>query len=190
VERRRRCWIDEIEHFLTGSRQSHDVDRVLATVVFTDIVDSTSRAAQLGDRRWTALLDEHNTVIRRELARTHGREIKSTGDGFLAAFDGPARAVRWAATARDAVNGLGVVLRVGIHTGECERKDGDLAGIAVHIGARIGALAEPGEVLVSSTVKDLVIGSELRFHDRGTHRLRGVPNSWYLYALRSDTSDT
>lgn len=184
------AWIDEIEHFLTGSRQSRDVDRVLATVVFIDIVDSTSRAAQLGDRRWTALLEEHNAVIRRELARARGREIKSTGDGFLAAFDGPARAVRWAATARGAVKGLGIDLRAGIHTGECERKNDDLAGIAVHIGARIGALAQPGEVLVSSTVKDLVIGSELRFHDRGTHRLRGVPDSWQLYALRSDASDT
>jgi class 3 adenylate cyclase len=161
---------------------------VLATVVFTDIVDSTSRAAQLGDRRWTALLEEHNAVMRRELARAHG--IKSTGDGFLAAFDGPARAVRWAAAARDAVKRLGVDMRVGIHTGECERKNGDLAGIAVHIGARIGALAQPGEVLVSSTVKDLVIGSELRFLDRGTHTLKGVPGPWQLYALRPDTSDT
>lgn len=177
------AWIDEIEHFLTGARRSHDVDRVLATVVFTDIVDSTSRAAQLGDRRWTALLEEHDAVMRRELARARGQEIKSTGDGFLAAFDGPARAVRCAAATLDAVKALGVDVRAGVHTGECERKNGDLAGIAVHIGARIGALAQPGEVLVSSTVKDLVIGSELRFLDRGTHRLKGVPDSWQLYAL-------
>jgi class 3 adenylate cyclase len=139
--------------------------------------------ARLGDRRWSALLEEHDAVMRRELARARGREIKSTGDGFLATFDGPARAIRWAAAARDAVNALGVDVRAGVHTDECERKNGDLAGIAAHIGARIGALAEPGEVLVSSTVKDLVIGSELRFLDRGTHRLKRVPNPWQLYAL-------
>jgi class 3 adenylate cyclase len=177
------AWIDEIEHFLTGRFRSHDVDRVLATVGFTDIVDSTGRAARLGDRRWSALLAEHDAVMPRELTRARGQEIKSTGDGFLAAFDGPAWAVRWAAAARDAVNALGVDVRAGVHTGECERENGDLAGIAVHIGARIGGLARPGEVLVSSTVKDLAIGLRAAISRPRHTQTQGRPEP--LAALRA-----
>ena len=157
-------------------------DRVLATVLFTDIVGSTERAAELGDRRWRELLSAHDAAVRRELERFRGREVDTAGDGFLAAFDGPARAVRCALSAGEAVQQLGVEIRVGIHTGECELDGPKVRGIAVHTGARIASLAGPGEVLVSQTVKDLVAGSGLAFDDRGVHALKGVPGEWCVYA--------
>jgi class 3 adenylate cyclase len=175
--------IEAVEEFLTGRRPSSDIDRVLATVLFTDIVGSTEHASRLGDGRWRALLDEHNTIIRSELDRWRGTEVKTIGDGFLATFDGPARAVHCAAEIVDSVKPLGLGVRAGLHTGECELVAGDVAGIAVHIGARVMAFANSGEVLASSTVKDLVVGSGLRFSDRGVHDLRGVPDKWHLYAL-------
>jgi class 3 adenylate cyclase len=150
--------------------------------MFTDIVGSTERAADLGDSGWRRLVERHDALVRGELERHRGLEVKTMGDGFLATFDGPARAIRCAAAARDAVRGLGIEIRVGVHTGECERMNGDVGGIAVAIGARVGALAEGGEVLVSSTVKDLVAGSGIRFEDRGDHELRGVPGTWRLFA--------
>jgi class 3 adenylate cyclase len=174
---------DAIEEFLTGSRPAAAVDRVLATVLFTDIVGSTEKAAALGDQRWRGLLDRHHGIIRRNLARFRGREVKTTGDGILATFDGPARGVRCASTIAEEVRQLGIELRAGLHTGECELMDNDVGGIAVHIGARVAALAGPGEVLVSSTVKDLVAGSGLRFGDRGSRSLKGVPGEWHIYAL-------
>jgi pimeloyl-ACP methyl ester carboxylesterase len=173
---------DEIEEFLTGTRPVPEPDRVLATVLFTDIVGSTERAASLGDRRWRELLSTHDAAVRRELARFRGREVDTAGDGFLAAFDGPARAVRCALSAGDAVRQLGVEIRAGIHTGECELDGPKIRGIAVHTGARIASLAGPSEVLVSQTVKDLVAGSGLAFDDRGVHALRGVPGEWRVYA--------
>ena len=176
-------WLEELEEFLTGRRRPREIDRVLATVMFTDIVGSTEHAARLGDGRWRALLDEHNGVVRAGLERWRGREIKTFGDGFLATFDGPARAVQCAAEIVDAVAQLGLNIRTGLHTGECELADGDVTGIAVHIGQRVMAEAGPGEVLASSTVKDLVVGSGLRFSDRGTNALKGVPSEWRLYAL-------
>lgn len=172
---------DEVEQFLTGSRRPPDVDRVLATVLFTDIVGSTERAAEVGDRRWRELLDKHHHAVRQELDRFRGREVKTTGDGFLATFDGPARAVRCALEVREKVQALGLQVRSGIHTGECEVADDDVGGIAVHIGSRVANLAGEGEVLVSSTVRDLVTGSEIEFSDRGTHALKGVPHPWHLY---------
>jgi class 3 adenylate cyclase len=176
--------LDEVEDFLTGKREApRDVDRVLATVLFTDIVRSTERAAALGDRDWRDLLAEHDRLVRAQIERHRGREVKSLGDGFLATFDGPGRGIR---CAREAVRGareLGLELRAGLHTGECELTEGDVAGIAVHIGARVGASAGPGEVLVSSTVKDLVVGADFDFDDRGTHTLKGVPGEWRLYAV-------
>ena len=175
--------LDEVEEFLTGMRHSVESDRVLATVLFTDIVGATQKAADLGDRRWRELLEEHHGVVRRELGRFRGREIDTTGDGFLATFDGPARAVRCACAAVDAVRPLGLTLRAGLHTGECEVIGGKLSGIAVHIGARVAALAAPEEILVSGTVKDLVAGSGLRFRERGVHVLRGVPGKWHLFAV-------
>jgi class 3 adenylate cyclase len=175
--------IDEIEEFLTGHRRPHEPERVLATVLFTDIVGSTGHAARLGDRAWRELLDRHNEIVREQLERWRGREVKSLGDGFLATFDSPARGVRSARAIIDSLVELGVQVRAGLHTGECELLDGDVAGVAIHLGARIGALARGGEVLVSSTVKDLVVGSELRFTDRGAHALRGVPGEWRVYAL-------
>jgi pimeloyl-ACP methyl ester carboxylesterase len=175
--------LDEIEEFLTGVRQTPEVDRVLATILFTDIVGATEKAASLGDRRWHDLLDNHNTVVRRELAGFRGREIDSAGDGFLAAFDGPARAVRCACAISEKVQSLGIEVRAGLHTGECEVMGDKLGGIAVHIGARIAALANAGDVLVSSTVKDLVAGSGLSFKDRGTQALKGVPGDWSLFAV-------
>ena len=175
--------LDEVEEFLTGMRHSVESDRVLATVLFTDIVGATQKAADLGDRRWRELLEEHHGVVRRELGRFRGREIDTTGDGFLATFDGPARAVRCACAAVDAVKPLGLTLRAGLHTGECEVIGGKLSGIAVHIGARVAALAAPEEILVSGTVKDLVAGSGLRFRERGVHVLRGVPGKWHLFAV-------
>jgi class 3 adenylate cyclase len=175
--------IDEIEEFVTGVRDPGGRDRVLATVVLTDIVESTQRALELGDRAWRDLLDRHHTLIRNELVRFRGREIDTAGDGFLASFDGPARAVRFAWRAREAVRELGIEIRAGVHTGECERHGDKLAGVAVHIGARIAGLAGPGEVLVSSTVRDLVAGSGLAFEDRGEQSLRGLPDAWRLYAV-------
>jgi class 3 adenylate cyclase len=175
--------LDEVEEFLTGRRREEPSDRVLATVLFTDIVGSTEHASRLGDGRWRTLLGEHNSVVRSELERWRGTEIKTIGDGFLATFDGPARAVQCAAEIVDSVNSLGLRIRAGLHTGECELVAGDVAGIAVHIGARVMSCAAAGEVLASSTVKDLVVGSGLRFTDRGLHVLKGVPDEWRLYAL-------
>ena len=158
-------------------------ERVLATILFTDIVGSTELAARVGDAAWRDLLQRHHAIVRRELARFQGREIDTVGDGFFASFDGPARAVRAASAIRDALRGLEISIRAGLHTGECEVADGKVAGIAVSIGARIASLAGPGEVLVSSTVKDLVVGSDLRFEDRGVHDLKGLPEPWRLFAL-------
>jgi class 3 adenylate cyclase len=176
---------DAIEEFLTGRPPRRDPERVLATVLFTDIVGSTDRAAEVGDLEWGRLLDRHHALVRAELSRWRGTEVKTVGDGFLATFDGPARAVHCAQAIVEAVrDDLGLDVRAGLHTGECERMDGDVAGIAVHIAARVVALAAAGEVLVSSTVRDLVVGSSLCFEDRGVHALRGVPGEWRLYALQ------
>jgi pimeloyl-ACP methyl ester carboxylesterase len=175
--------LDEVQEFLTGVRPPPEPDRVLATVLFTDIVGSTERAAELGDRRWRELLERHHDLVRRQLARFQGREIDTAGDGFLASFDGPARAVRCAGAIGLALQELGLEVRAGVHTGEVELTDGRVGGIAVHIGARVAASAGPGEVLVSSTVKDLVAGSGIDFEERGTHVLKGVPGEWQLYAV-------
>jgi len=174
--------IGEIREFLTGRRVALTPDRVLATVLFTDIVGSTDRAAELGDGRWRVLLDAHNTVIRSELNRFRGVEVDTAGDGFLATFDGPARAIHCAHEIERVVRQLGLEVRAGVHTGEVERVGNDVAGIAVHIGARIAGLAGPGEVLVSGTVRDLVAGSGLAFVDRGMHQLKGVPGEWRVYS--------
>jgi class 3 adenylate cyclase len=171
-----------VEEFLTGTRPVFDDDRVLATVLFTDIVGSTEHATRLGDRAWRDLLERHNTAVRQELSRFRGREIHTTGDGFFATFDGPARAVRCALAIRDAVRPLGLEIRTGLHTGECELRGDVVSGIAVHIGARVAATANTGEVLVSGTLKDLVTGSGLRFVERGIHRLKGLEGDWSLYA--------
>lgn len=170
-----------IEEFLTGSQAYVAVDRVLATVLFTDIVSSTEKAAALGDQRWRDLLDKHHATVRRTLTRFRGYEVKTTGDGFLATFDGPARAVRCAHALTEEMKPLGIEIRAGLHTGECEMIGDDVGGIAVHIGARVAALAGPSEVLVSSTVKDLVAGSGLRFSDRGVKSLKGVPDEWRIF---------
>jgi class 3 adenylate cyclase len=175
--------LDEVEEFLTGCRHGSDADRVLATVMFCDIVGSTERAVQVGDHQWRDVLDSYYSAVRRELARYRGREVDTAGDGVLATFDGPARAVRCACTIRDALREAGLRIRSGLHTGEVEVMREKLAGIAVHIGARVAAVAEPGEVLVSSTVKDLVAGSGLRFVDRGIRALKGVPGEWRLFAV-------
>ena len=177
--------IDEIEEFLTGMRPegASDVDRVLATILLTDIVGSTAKAAELGDRAWRALLDAHDAAVRTEIARGRGREVNRTGDGFVAAFDGPARAIRCAQEIVGAARRLGLAVRIGIHTGECTMRDDELSGLAVHIGARVSALAGPGEVLVTSTVRDLVLGAGFRFEDRGTQALRGVPGEWRVLSL-------
>lgn len=174
--------LDAIEEFLTGKLPPHDIDRVLATVVFTDLVGSTEQASRLGDRRWKELLAAHDTLVRGELQRFRGREVKSTGDGFLATFDGPGRAVRCADAIRETLRGLGVEVRVGIHTGEIELQDDDIGGIAVHIAQRVMAAAGPGEIVVSSTVRDLVAGSGITFEDRGATDLRGLPEQWRLFA--------
>ena len=176
--------LGEIESFLTGGRREIETesDRVLATILFTDIVGATNRLVELGDRGWKDLLTQHHSLVRGQLARHRGREIDTAGDGFLAAFDGPARAVRCGRAIVDSVRKLGIHVRAGVHTGECEVIGEKLGGIAVHIGARIGALAAPDEVLVSRTVSDLVAGSGLRFQERGTHSLKGVPGSWQLLA--------
>ncbi len=175
--------LDEIEEFLTGARQHAELDRVLATVLFTDMVGSTERSAALGDKRWRDLLEAHNRVMREELDRFRGREIDTAGDGFFATFDGPARAVRCACAMRNELARLGIDIRAGLHTGECELVADKVRGIAVHIGSRVASLARPGEVLVSSTVKDLVAGSGLEFEDRGVQTLRGVPGEWRLFAV-------
>jgi len=175
--------IQEVEEFLTGQRHAPDIERVLATVLFVDMVESTERAAALGDRRWRELLESYQSTVRQQLANFRGREIDTAGDGFLAAFDGPARAIRCAAAIRDASLTLGVENRAGLHTGECEIMGEKLGGIAVHIGARVAGKAAPGEIVVSQTVKDLVAGSGLSFAERGAHGLKGVPGEWRLYAF-------
>jgi class 3 adenylate cyclase/pimeloyl-ACP methyl ester carboxylesterase len=178
-----RASFQEVAQFLTGQQPEVADDRVLATVLFTDIVDSTSRAAAIGDRDWRALLDAHDAVVRSQLARFRGREVNTSGDGFLAMFDGPQRAIRCAIAIRDAVQALGIQVRAGLHTGECEIRGDDIGGIAVHIGAPVSALAGPNDVLVSSTLRDLVIGSGLEFQERGVHELKGVPGEWRLFAV-------
>jgi pimeloyl-ACP methyl ester carboxylesterase/class 3 adenylate cyclase len=178
--------LGEIEEFLTGSRAAPEADRVLATVMFTDIVGSTERAAEAGDARWRELLAAHQAAVRRELGRFRGREVKTLGDGCLATFDGPARAIRCGCAIVEAARAQGVDVRIGLHCGEVEVMEEDVGGIAVHIAARVGALAGPGEVLVSSTVKDLVAGSEIRFADRGAKQLKGVPDEWRLFAAAAD----
>jgi class 3 adenylate cyclase len=178
--------MDAVEEFLTGRPARREPTRMLTTVLFTDIVSSTDHAARLGDTTWQRLLDRHHELVRETLARHRGREVKTMGDGFLVTFDGPARGVSCAREIVTACRELGLAIRCGLHTGECEQVDGDIGGIAVHIGARVAALAGAGDVLVSSTVKELVVGSELSFEDRGTRRLRGVPGEWRLFALRSD----
>jgi pimeloyl-ACP methyl ester carboxylesterase/class 3 adenylate cyclase len=174
--------LDEMEVFLTGARQARPLDRVLATVMFTDIVDSTRLAADAGDRGWREMLERHDELTRRQLERFRGQEVKTLGDGFLATFDGPARAIECACAIRDGVGAHGLEVRAGLHTGECELYGNDVRGMAVNIGARVGALADANEVLVSSTVKDLVVGADLRFTQRGEHELKGVPGKWRLYA--------
>jgi class 3 adenylate cyclase/esterase/lipase len=175
--------LPEIQEFLTGSRELPEAERVLATVLFTDLVGSTELVRERGDRAWRDLLGRHNAAVRHELARFRGTEINTAGDGFLASFDGPARAIRCAVAIVDALIGLGLKVRAGLHTGECERVDGQLAGIAVHVGARIAATAGAGEVIVSSTVRDLVAGSGLELIDRGLYQLKGVEEPWRLFAV-------
>jgi class 3 adenylate cyclase len=174
--------LDEMQEFLTGVREPAEPERMLATVLFTDIVGSTDRARELGDRRWRDLLERHNEVVRRDLERFRGVEIDTAGDGFFATFDGPARAIRCARSIVENVRDIGLDVRSGLHTGECELSAGSVRGIAVHTGARVASLAAPGEVLVSSTVKDLVAGSGIEFTDRGVHELKGIPGEWRLYA--------
>jgi class 3 adenylate cyclase len=174
--------VDAIEEFITGTRRSYSLERVLASVLFTDIVDSTRRAVEMGDARWLELLDDHKALVRRALARYGGREVKTMGDGFLATFDGPARAVRCAITIAEESRDAGVEVRAGVHTGECDFTSGDVGGIAVHIASRVLGHAGAGEVIVSRTVVDLVAGSQLSFEERGTHTLKGVPGEWQLYA--------
>lgn len=175
--------LDEVEEFLTGDRHAPETDRVLATVLFTDIVGSTERAAALGDRKWRDLLEGYYALARRELARFRGREVDTAGDGFFASFDGPARGIRCGAAIAAGVRPLGIEVRAGLHTGECEVIGDKVGGIAVHIGARVAGLAKPGEVLVSNTVKDLVAGSGIGFEERGAHVLKGVPGEWRLFAV-------
>jgi class 3 adenylate cyclase len=182
-------WIDreeilaETQEFLTGVREPAEPDRVLATVLFTDIVGSTEHARELGDRGWRDLLERHHSLVRTELARYRGREIDTAGDGFFATFDGPARGIRCARSIIEAVRGIGLELRAGLHTGEVELTTDSVRGIAVHTGARVAALAGPGEVLLSGTVKDLIAGSGIELVDRGSHELKGVPGEWRVYAL-------
>jgi pimeloyl-ACP methyl ester carboxylesterase len=178
--------LDEVEEFLTGTRRGVEPDRILATVMFTDIVDATRKASELGDRRWRDLLAAHHALVREHLSKFRGREIDTAGDGFLSTFDGPARGIRAAWAVTEGVRQLGLEVRAGLHTGECEVMGSKLGGIAVHIGARVAALAQGGEVLVSGTVKDLVAGSGLRFEDRGAHVLKGVPGEWHIFAVAKD----
>jgi class 3 adenylate cyclase len=175
--------LDEIEEFLTGARHARAADRVLATVCFTDIVSSTERAAELGDRKWRGLLDAHDSAVRRQLDRFRGREVNTAGDGFVATFDGPGRAIECACAIRDAVRALGLEVRIGLHTGEIEVRGDDIAGVAVHIAARVSAAAGPGEVFVSGAIPSLVAGSGIDFTDRGEHELKGVPGTWRLYSV-------
>ena len=177
--------VQEMEEFLTGARQIPEAERVLATVLFTDIVESTERAAAIGDRKWRELLESYQSVVREQLGRFRGREIDTAGDGFLASFDGPARAIRCAAAVRERSRSLGMEIRAGLHTGECEVMGDKLGGIAVHIGSRVAGKAAPGEIVVSQTVRDLVAGSGLNFAERGAHALKGVPGEWRLYAYVS-----
>jgi class 3 adenylate cyclase len=175
--------LDEIDEFLTGIRGRPDTDRVIATVLFTDIVDSTRHAAEMGDRRWRDLLGQHHQLVRTELERYRGREVNTAGDGFLATFDSPRRAIECARAADQAIRSIGLEIRAGVHTGELELSGGDVQGIGVHIGARIAALANGGEVLVSGTVKDILAGSGIRFEDRGEHHLKGVPGTWRVFGV-------
>ena len=175
--------VDEIEEFLTGIRPAPEPDRVLSTVLFTDIVGSTERASSLGDNAWRDVLEQHHASVRRELAHYRGQEITTTGDGFLATFDGPARAVRCAVAIRDRLHESGLEVRAGVHTGECERMGDNIGGLAVHIGSRVAGLAGAGEVLASSTVKDLVSGSGIVFEDRGAHSLKGIPGEWRVFRV-------
>ncbi len=175
--------VDEVEEFLTGTRGRVDTDRVLATVLFTDIVGSTERAAELGDHRWRDILDAHDALAERQLARYRGTLVKATGDGLVATFDGPARAIRCALALRDGLRSIGVEIRGGLHCGEIERRSPDVSGLAVHIAARVQAVARPGEMLVTRTVKDLVVGAEIPFVDRGLHGLKGTPDEWQLFAV-------
>lgn len=175
--------LSEVEAFLTGSRTEPNPERQLLTVLFTDIVDSTRRGAELGDRRWRHLLEGHDAVVREQLARFRGEEVKATGDGFLATFDGPARGIHCAQAIATSVRPLEIEVRAGLHTGECEIRGDDIGGIAVNIGARISGLAGPNEVLVSSTVRDLVVGSDIAFEPRGSHALKGVPGEWSLFSV-------
>ena len=175
--------LDTIEEFLTGVRSTADPDRVLATILFTDIVESTKKAAKLGDSGWKSLLAEHNDIVRRELSKFRGHEVRTTGDGFVATFDGPGRAIQCAKAIVDSLKVVGISVRAGVHTGECELLGDDIAGLAVNIAARVADLAKGGEILVSGTVKDLVSGSGISFHDRGFHHLRGIEGRWHLYGL-------
>jgi class 3 adenylate cyclase len=174
---------EEIEEFLTGVRRGRGVSRTLKTLVFTDIVGSTERARELGDERWHQLLDRHEALVQRQIARFEGGFVKSTGDGVLATFDGPGRAIRCALAIREAMRGLGLIVRIGVHTGEVEVRGDDIGGIAVHTAARVQAIAQPDEVLVSRTVADLVAGSDITFSSRGIHTLKGVPGEWQLFAV-------
>jgi class 3 adenylate cyclase len=175
--------VNEIQEFLTGQRDIVESDRVLATVLFTDIVDSTRHAAAMGDRRWRDVIDSHNAVVEKEISRFHGRAIKNTGDGFLATFDGPGRAIRCAFAINEDIQKLGIQVRAGLHTGEIEQIGDEVGGIAVHIASRVMAQANASEVWASGTVKDLVVGSKLKFSDRGSHRLKGVPEEWRLFSV-------
>jgi class 3 adenylate cyclase len=177
--------LDELESFLTGERKEHERDRILATVLFTDIVSSTERAAELGDRRWRGLLETHDGICRQLIGEFRGRVVKSTGDGFLATFDGPARAIRCSRAIGEQLRTIGLENRAGLHTGEVELRGEDVHGIGVHIAARVMAEAGAGEVVVSSTVKDLVVGSGIEFEERGSHSLKGVPGEWRLYAVKA-----
>ena len=176
--------LDQIHEFLTGHQPVPELDRVLATIMFTDIVGSTARAAEIGDHQWKDLLAQHHAIVRKELSRFRGREIDTAGDGFFATFDGPARGVRCAMSIRDSIRSVGLEIRAGLHTGECEIMGTSVGGLAVHIGARVAARADASEVLVSSTVKDLVAGSGISFEDRGTHQLKGVPDEWRIFAAK------
>jgi class 3 adenylate cyclase len=179
---------DQIEEFVTGERHVHETDRVLATVMFTDIVGSTQRAAEIGDAQWRSLRENWFSLVRKEFNTFRGREANTAGDSLLATFDGPARAIKCARSIRDRVHPLGLQVRTGLHTGECELDGNDIVGIAVHIGARVASLAEPDQVVVSSTVKDLVAGAGIRFVDFGAHNLKGVPGEWRLFARPSMAS--